>query len=83
MIPAGQGAVVDTCTTTTYDSRLSWGYSCDTCNSTVDDFCGNDASITIPVQSQTTTVYVLVSGYRVTSLGPFVLTTRCSGACSS
>jgi hypothetical protein len=81
-IPAGQTAVVDTCSTTGYDSRLSWGSSCTACNTTVDDLCGDDASITIPIQSMTatTTVLVLVSGWRAANVGAFVLSTRCSGA---
>jgi hypothetical protein len=80
-IPAGQGALVDTCSSVAgYDSRLSWGTSCEACNSTVDDFCGTDASITIPIQSQTatTTVYVLVSGWQASNTDAFTLTTQCS-----
>jgi hypothetical protein len=34
--------------------------------------------ITIPIQSQTTTVYVLVSGWQVTNVGTFTLTAQCS-----
>jgi hypothetical protein len=78
-IPAGQGTLIDTCSSVAgYDARLSWGLQCDVCTSSVDDACGLQSSITIPVQSQATTVFVLVSGYQAQNTGTFTLSTQCS-----
>jgi hypothetical protein len=84
-VPAGQQAVVDTCRSTAnfggraYDARLSWGFDCNSCNTTSDDACGMQSSLTIPVLSAAspTLVNVLVSGFTVGNTGPFTLTVVC------
>jgi hypothetical protein len=84
-VPAGQQVVVDTCSSNAnfggraYDGRLSWGFDCNSCNTTVDDYCGLQSSLTIPVLSaaSATLVNVLVSGFTVGNTGPFTLTVTC------
>jgi hypothetical protein len=53
------------------------GYSCTACNTTNDNFCGLQSSITLPVHSQDTDIFIMVSGANAASVGSFVLSSWC------
>jgi hypothetical protein len=77
----GSAVVLDTCTGSDFDTRLSYSTTdnCVTCLGTYDDQCAAGSSFGIVPAPQGMWYNVLVSGFLAKDTGSFALRARCAG----